>query len=613
MTTNWFPIILIIALLGLLVVLATLQYSWLGQISDSEQIRLEKRLKEDTKRFADDFNEEINLIYNDFQLDAQIYETGNWRAFNKRYAYWKTRTINPELIKGIYFFSNGNPQQLLEFRAEKGEFLTASGSPQVSAIVKELGSQRVFSPILKNETALAIAVYEQDEHIEKIVTQTRERNSTLLKTSEQFKLPGKYGHLLIVLNEEFIAKNLLPSLTEKYFSDPDGGKYKVSIANESGKKVFKTHDEEISSMDSTAKMFNLTSNNFVFLPKDAKSWVERDSSSRKNLIIRNSRSVSTEVSERETTTTDNVVSVNVQRIGIEKPKIAIFEGKEISQKGIWTLKVQHTSGSLGQFILDTRRKNLAISFGILGLLAASMILIFLSSQRAKLLAQRQMDFVSSVSHEFRTPLSVIYSAGENLSDGVIGEKEKISTYGNLIKREGKKLSGMVEQILEFAGARSGNRKYDLKEIKLEHVLQRALEECDSVIKENEFKVEKNLAIDLKTVLADENALNQAIQNLINNALKYSNGKKWIKISARNFESGVRMEIEDGGIGISEKDKAQIFEPFFRSETVVDEQISGNGLGLSLVKQIIEGHGGKIAVESELGSGSNFSIYLPASV
>ena len=114
------------------------------------------------------------------------------------------------------------------------------------------------------------------------------------------------------------------------------------------------------------------------------------------------------------------------------------------------MNVQHTDGSLGQFIANTRRKNLAISFGILSLLAVSVILIFLSAQRARLLAQRQMDFVSSVSHEFRTPLAVIYSAGENLADGVIANRtEKVARYGDLIKREGKKLSSMVEQILEF--------------------------------------------------------------------------------------------------------------------------------------------------------------------
>ncbi len=106
----------------------------------------------------------------------------------------------------------------------------------------------------------------------------------------------------------------------------------------------------------------------------------------------------------------------------EKPRIAVFDSKGENSDGIWTLNIQHNDGSLEQFVTNTRRKNLAVSFGILSLLAASIVLIFLSAQRSKLLAQRQIDFVSAVSHEFRTPLAVIYSAGENLTDGVVNSR-----------------------------------------------------------------------------------------------------------------------------------------------------------------------------------------------
>src|SRR5205085_481648 len=99
--------------------------------------------------------------------------------------------------------------------------------------------------------------------------------------------------------------------------------------------------------------------------------------------------------------------------------------------GRWILNVQHIDGSLENFVTNARRKNLAISFGILSLLAASMVLIFLSARRAQILAQRQLDFVSAVSHEFRTPLAVIYSAGENLTDGVIRTEKQMAQYGSL--------------------------------------------------------------------------------------------------------------------------------------------------------------------------------------
>ncbi|MDQ3372959.1 MAG: HAMP domain-containing histidine kinase, partial [Acidobacteriota bacterium] len=216
----------------------------------------------------------------------------------------------------------------------------------------------------------------------------------------------------------------------------------------------------------------------------------------------------------------------------------------------------------------------------------------------------------AVSHEFRTPLAVIYSAGENLTDGVVGSKAQVTKYGNLIKREGKKLSQMVEQILEFAGARSGKRKYDFRETDVKDIVENSLKECHSLIIERNFKVEKEIADKLPRILADGNALGQAIQNLIANSVKYSNGNAWLKISARNGDGKIKITVEDKGIGIAPKDLKHIFEPFYRSKTVIDEQIHGNGLGLSLVRQTVEAHGGTISVKSELGKGSQFCIQLP---
>jgi len=119
-----------------------------------------------------------------------------------------------------------------------------------------------------------------------------------------------------------------------------------------------------------------------------------------------------------------------------------------------------------------------------------------------------------------------------------------------------------------------------------------------------------LQSDLPKISADRAALSSAIQNLIANSVKYSNGSWWIKISAANGVGRIRIVVEDKGIGISPGDLRQIFEPFYRSKHVVDAQISGNGLGLNLVKKIVEAHGGKVSVESTAGTGSKFTIELP---
>src|SRR5690606_28367741 len=152
-----------------------------------------------------------------------------------------------------------------------------------------------------------------------------------------------------------------------------------------------------------------------------------------------------------------------------------------SDDSAWKVNVRHAAGSADAFIRGERNKNLAIGFGIYRLLIGGLTAIVLSAMRSKRLAQRQLDFVSSVSHEFRTPLAVIYSAGENLADGVASDGKQVEKYGELIKGEGRKLSAMVEQILGFAGARSGRRKYNFASAKVADLVCRLLLEKKKIL------------------------------------------------------------------------------------------------------------------------------------
>jgi len=138
-----------------------------------------------------------------------------------------------------------------------------------------------------------------------------------------------------------------------------------------------------------------------------------------------------------------------------------------------------------------------------------------------------------------------------------------------------------------------------------------MESCWQMINERGFGVETDIADDLPPVRADRNALIQALQNLIANSIKYSGESRWLRISAANDGGHVRVSIEDHGLGISKGDVRHVFEPFFRTKDVVEAQIHGNGLGLSIVKQIVEAHGGRVRAESIKGKGSKFTIEIPS--
>src|SRR5204862_5942173 len=124
-------------------------------------------------------------------------------------------------------------------------------------------------------------------------------------------------------------------------------------------------------------------------------------------------------------------------------------------QGAWIVRARHREGSLDAIVTRSRRRNMAISLGVLGLLGASFLLVIASAQRQRRLARQQMEFVAAVSHELRTPLAVIRSAGENLADGVVADSAQMKRYGALIETEGRRLGDMVERVLQFAGIGSG--------------------------------------------------------------------------------------------------------------------------------------------------------------
>ena len=285
------------------------------------------------------------------------------------------------------------------------------------------------------------------------------------------------------------------------------------------------------------------------------------------------------------------------------------------ESGLWQLIIRHRAGSVAAAVSAVRRRNLFISLGILLLLALSLILILISSRRAEKLARLQVQFVAGVSHDFRTPLSVICTAGENLADGVVQDPQRVKGYGALIRTEGRRLSEMVDHVLEFAGLQSGRRLYRFTAVDVAELVDNSVSKCRPLLTQSGFELEKAVAgADLPPIMADMTAMSSALQNLIGNAVKYSGNNRWIRVSAdasNDRDREVNISVEDRGLGIKEGDITHIFEPFYRAGDTIGAQIEGAGLGLSIVKEIVESHGGNVTVESRPGLGSIFTLHLPA--
>ena len=277
--------------------------------------------------------------------------------------------------------------------------------------------------------------------------------------------------------------------------------------------------------------------------------------------------------------------------------------------GRWQILVKHRSGSLEAAVNQVRTRNLAVSFVILFVMASSIVMLLVLTRRAQRLANLQMDFVVGVSHELRTPLSVICSAADNLADGLIGNPAQVQRYGSLIRGEGRRLSDMVEQILRFAGIQTGKAKYQLRPAEVSTIVDKAVDSCEAAVLESGCSLDKQIDPGLPPIMADETSLAHCVGNLIANAAKYGSAGRWIGIRA-HMDQGtgeVRISVEDKGPGIAPDDLPHVFEPFYRGSRAIADQIHGAGLGLSLVKRIVEAHAGSVEVASEPDHGACFTL------
>lgn len=604
----WFTIGLVATIVGLLTFFMALLYNWQLAASVAEREQLQRRAEADTKMFADEFNREIQGAFFNFQVDPAKVTLGDASEIVERYSYWKANTAYPDLIKEILVFAPDSGTRKLE--TTSATLVPITPDEATNKLREQLESGRP-GPVMNGGYVLAVPLHPREERVERImIRRSPEKIADKIadKIDEQpLDLPRPAGFVIVFLNESVIKDKMLPELAAKHFPNRD---FNVAVTDRSGTSVFQTAALG-GSRDSKAALLDLTPDHLI--------WVANREGMSKTIPDKNSDVVLNQrIETRTITPSDGPAKVEggetftVQmRQGGSSQRTAVVSGSPLANSQ-WQLGVEHTAGSIDAFIRSERNRNLAIGFGIYLLLLGSIIAIVYSSLRAKAFAQRQIDFVSSVSHEFRTPLAVIYSAGENLADGVARDEDQVSRYGDLIKGEGRKLSAMVEQILEFAGARSGKRKYNLAAGNVSAAVAKALKDSEPLLKDGGFEVESNLSDSLPDARIDRDAIETAVRNLIQNAVKYSNGTRWLKVSTQNGGGSIKIVVEDGGIGIADADKKKIFEPFYRAKDVVDAQIHGNGLGLSLVKEIAEAHGGNVSVESQPKKGSKFTIALPQS-
>jgi len=277
----------------------------------------------------------------------------------------------------------------------------------------------------------------------------------------------------------------------------------------------------------------------------------------------------------------------------------------------WTFELRQSPSRLEQLVSTARWRNFALATLFNGLLLAAGLALVRYTRRSRVLADAQLQFVANVSHELRTPLTVILGAGHNLLRGVVQDKRHVEQYLKLIVKHAQHLSEMVEQLLEL---RSTRKKQKLTQmVDITKTISEALGVTSNETKG--FMLDLELAQTLAPVRGDAAALQRVFQNLITNAARHGRKGGWIGIRAGGLQQNgsrmVEVQVADRGEGIPKDEVDQLFDPFFRGAAAEAQRVRGSGLGLTLVKEIVEAHHGTVSLESHEGQGTTFSVRLPA--
>ncbi len=556
--------VLMVLLVAGLAVLATLQYRWIDRVSDAESLRIRASIDFAARRFTQELMSEIEELH-----VALTNPPPGVEAVISNYYDWQQRAKHPSLVEAIYAAEPFAGSWRLEKLDEEGNLVGVEWPRELEPVRLRLerfdldvpGIDRPFGPPLFGE-------------IPAIVLPPRRGRGPGAGWGPPPEEPQPFAErrdvraVIVQLSRGELANAILPELTRRHFSTDGGEEYDVALVSREG-----------------------------VLYSSSSTWPDGDHAADMELPI----------------------MLEGPRVGPQGAARFRPEGQRPPEQGgaataqragsPWRLLVRRSDGGLAQLVRETRNRNLAISGGILLILAATILLLLYLLRRADRLRTQQTEFVAAISHELNTPVAALRSAGENLKDGIITDRERLEKYGETIVREASRLGDMIGQVLEFAGMQARPGRTREEPVDVASVIEEAIAQSRWLVDGSDVQVQTQIASDLPRLIGDPRALTRAVQNLVANAIRHGGSGGWIGVRAsRDGDDRVRIVVEDRGPGIDSRDASHLFEPFYRGRGA--SAVRGSGLGLTIVKQIVVAHGGSIEIERRRRAGAAFIIQLP---
>ena len=251
----------------------------------------------------------------------------------------------------------------------------------------------------------------------------------------------------------------------------------------------------------------------------------------------------------------------------------------------------------------------ALLFSLIIISTFALSLYMILSQ--KKISEMKSDFINNMTHEFKTPIATISLAADTIANKkIITDEEKVRHFVGLIKKENDRMNRQVESILQISTLEKREMDFTFEEMDLHEVIRHGIETISIQVHDRGGVIEESLDAEESVISGDREHLRNLVHNLLDNANKYSENTPQIKVLTRNSKNGILLVVEDSGIGMTKAVQSKIFERFYRQTSGNIHNVKGFGLGLNYVKSIVDAHNGTISVESEPGSGSRFTVFLP---
>jgi signal transduction histidine kinase len=544
------PALLLVLLGAALVFLAVLQYRWIGEVSAGEEQRARSALDLAGRQFSDELERHVSRIVNTFQgmqdedqLPARVHE-------------WQTGAPEAALIRALYVADAGTLQR---FDPDSQQLVPAEWPAELAPVRGRFSMPpRARPPLVAEIPAIVLPLPRRPPNPEG----RRPGPPPRPREEDGFGPPG--------------ARRDGPP-GGRPDGPPDGDRQDGPPRPRQRPRpafLIAELDREVLAnvlIADLAKRFFAADDEVAILdPRGAIAW-------------------------RSSTRYDGA------KFDVDRPVMIVGPRPPADDASHWRLRARR-GGALAASIAQARQRNLAVSFGVLLVLAVTTVLLAMLLRRAESLRRRQLEFVAGVTHELNTPLAALTAAGQNLADGIIASPEQVARYGSMIVKESRRLTNMVAQVLDFAGLASARAPRARERVVVAEVVEEACRFVEGV------QLDVDVAADLPPVEGDAEALARAVQNLVTNAIKYGDGK-WVGIRAAAEKHGVAISVDDRGTGIDPRELPHLFDPFFRGAATAD-RVRGSGLGLTLVRQIAVNHGGRVTVERRRGGGSSFTMHLP---